>query len=465
MESDQPSSSTGSNPASDIRLPSTTTLSTKGFWLGTTALVLLAVIGVGGQFIGLKSIDAYSRIRGQLLGAQNEHARLGMEISVLDKDLAALRAETVKAKEESNRISLRLTEAKRAEELSLDGARKAQEEFAKVQAEQLSASKERDVAIKQRDTARKSAGQLEGKIKTLTSEQETLEQAVGSLRGTREELDGTLTQLRKETDSLHEVSQLVTSKRNEVRDLESQLQELQSKLDALQARQDSQDQVSVEISTLEQRRNDLERGVQDLKKKEATARERVVSLTRELESARNALAAASAKVTNLDQAEETLNQSVQSLTAMVASAEAELRAKKAELEVRTNEVTRLDAELGSKRDDLASLVGRVAQSGEYLKQLETSRAEGEKATTEAAAARATQKEMKDTIAKLESQTEIRRRELRELNIRLDDLRSEESRHFGTLKDLLGSLEGVLSAINAGSGTPVTTQPVDRNDRP
>ena len=34
-----------------------------GFWLGTVALVALGSFGVVGQFMGLRSIDAYARVR------------------------------------------------------------------------------------------------------------------------------------------------------------------------------------------------------------------------------------------------------------------------------------------------------------------------------------------------------------------------------------------------------------------
>lgn len=248
----------------------------RGYWLGVLALLIIGTVGVGGQAIGLRAIDALSKAEIRLAAIQEEEQVLLLRIPTLraerdqairEHDAAQERRQTMKASldvldedirnAESTRATLREEAAKMT--AASEAAEALQTRTSKLKAEEEALSKKLAELNAQEallaEARAKNAEVFESRLK----DQESVRASIRDLEATRTELAAEIQSREQELRRLErQIADRDTDRREwEARtaklaalrsdegDLERQVAKLQGEADALQSRITNAEQESM----------------------------------------------------------------------------------------------------------------------------------------------------------------------------------------------------------------------------
>ena len=254
------------------------------FWLGLIVLAALVIGGVVGQIFGLKSIEAYTELRGRLVAVQGEHDRLTEENNRLSSALPALRAQKQKAEEDFTVVGDRLKEVKETETSALNSLANAQSRLVNLQEEQKRESAARDTAEKAKNAANDQITSLNNTIGTLSTKKASLEESIKPLEQARSVLDRTLADLQTETKTLVDLSAQVTVQRKSVSGLTQQAAVLQEEVKTLQTRKEAIDDLKDDIASLQKERDQAKRDGAVAQKEKADAQKQLADVKEELQT-------------------------------------------------------------------------------------------------------------------------------------------------------------------------------------
>ncbi len=410
------------------------------FWLATIGLILLGAAGLAGQLVGLQSIDKYSRIRGQLVSAKTESARLESEINTLRNDEASARAILAQATQELSRLQQRVAEARKSEELSLETASDAQTERSRAVAQRATAIEERDVAVAVRETAREEIVKLNQDISRLRQQRETLDSAVTALDQTRTNLTTTLTDLKRESDALHIASALLTEKRSELRKLESDLQSLHAKAEASQARLDQAHRIQADLAALEERRQILISTIAEKEQAKSRKQEQLRSIEDQLGAAQTKLTSSKAEKQSLSASQQDLSHEVSTLQKRADVARKALNEILSDADAKVAELKQSEGQIEERRVSLATLAGKIGTLQALLANLEEQREQAQVAASKHTASVNELKLAQQSLSDIDGRIQVKKRELEQLKDRIDELKRDETRQSSLLKERLKRLK-------------------------
>lgn len=269
------------------------------FWVTLIALSLLMIAGVVGQMFGLRSIESYTRLRGQLVAVESEHARLSESNKVLRSTFADLRAQHDRTETDYSKVLSRLGEVQAEEKLALDAVGTAQRRLTELQNRQRQAESARDAAAMKEQTAKGTLDRIGREVSALTAQRDNLEQAIRPLRDARASFKQTLEDRDTEMKKLNELS-IQVGEMIEARDqMSSRAARLKEQVAALETRRDVIGELEDDIAVLQADRDQAARDLPPLKNQLVQEQKRFDQLRNGAQSALADQLAAERKIADL----------------------------------------------------------------------------------------------------------------------------------------------------------------------
>lgn len=415
--------------------------------IGLLAFAVLAIFGLGGHFVGLRTIGSYSEVRADIRGSEQLISELKTNIAGLNQDRSQISAGRDAAQTELISLQSQVTEAKTTKTLALESVRSAQEDMAKARQSRIDSVNGRDSALAARDKANRDRADLLKVIESLTTQEVSLKQSVQTLEVSRANLDTTLKSLARESQTLSDIRQQLDTSRRELDNVERRRAVAEESLAIAQTTKEAADRSQADIQALTTQRSQLNGIVAELRAQIKRENETLSTVTTLVSQKQAAAATADGQLASAQRERGVLDKEVSNLRVE----RDQLIPQIGSLETQVNElrgtVSGLEARLTKLRTEELDATSRVAEATFLAGSIDELRGQQDKLQTE--------------IDSFITRRTILQREDSVLDAKVQGHRDSISRLNEQLQRLLKGIEAALKARN--SVTPDDDQDKDSKD--